>query len=324
MQHDVERRDTPVTDLFKSHRVNLDLVEVGSMKFHPAVLKQMLPDIESALFFGKLFSLKQHELATLLHTLFKSSVIEALTTEGGAHSVDLQDYIVEIGYEYLIQDGDVVLSPDKPAAELLPQLFKDAQVEVATSIKEVAEKLKDVISSMPGKQGQMVFESMMVMNSKRPVIGDFKAKVVHDHHAMNLVIMDVSGSMSERTVRTIVDDVVGLAWEADAYLAIVSNTTTVWQPGEYDSDAVIKAAEFSGTHYETLTQLLDQDWGVVVTIADYDSSRGAMEAIARCTGNIDTVLDISLVNRPTYLAECVGQRAREVKPLLVAEGYLTN
>lgn len=313
-----------MTDLFKSHRVNLDLVEVGTMKFHPAVLKQMLPDIESALFFGKLFELDQHDLGSLLRTLFKSSVVEALTAEGGEHSNELQDYIVEIGYEYLIQDGDVVVSPDKPAAELLPQLFKDAQVEVASSIKEVAEKLKDVISSMPGKQGQMIFESMMVMNSKRPVIGDYKAKVVHDHHAMNLVILDVSGSMTERTVRTIVDDVVGLAWEADAYLAIVSNTTTVWQPGEYDSDAVVKAAEFSGTHYETLTQLLDQDWGVVVTIADYDSSRGAQEAIAQCVGTIDTVLDISLVDRPTFLAECVGQRAREVKPLLVADRYLTN
>ena len=73
--------------------------------------------------------------------------------------------------------------------------------------------------------------------------------------------------------RTIVEDVVALSWEADAHLAIVSNTCTHWFPGEYSVSAVLNAAEYGGTHYEELAPLFENyDWGVVITIADYDSS----------------------------------------------------
>jgi hypothetical protein len=58
---------------------------------------------------------------------------------------------------------------------------------------------------------------------------------------------------------------------------------------------------------------------VVVTIADYDSSWSAREEIKKeCTGKIELLLDISLVSRPTFLSEVVGQLATEVRPLLVA------
>ena len=57
----------------------------------------------------------------------------------------------------------------------------------------------------------------------------------------------------------------------------------------------------------------------MVTIADYDSAMSSYDAIKKtATGKVGTVLDISLVNRPTFLAECVGQLADEVRPLLVA------
>mgnify|MGYP003694702699 CR=1 FL=1 len=62
----------------------------------------------------------------------------------------------------------------------------------------------------------------------------------------------------------------------------------------YTVDGVLAEAEYGGTHYETLSKLLDKDWGVVVCIADYDSSLRAKEAIARCRGHIELVLDISL------------------------------
>jgi hypothetical protein len=32
------------------------------------------------------------------------------------------------------------------------------------------------------------------------------------------------------------------------------------------------------------------------------------------------VLDLSLVQRPTFLAECVGQRADDVRPLMLGSG----
>jgi len=114
--------------------------------------------------------------------------------------------------------------------------------------------------------------------------------------------------------------VVSLAYLANAHLAIVSNTTTHWEPGNYDSTSVLAKAEFGGTHYETLEDLLQRDWGTVITVADYDSSISAADSIAsKCRGSIDEVVDVSLVDRPTYLAEVVGQLAAKVTPVLIAQ-----
>jgi hypothetical protein len=300
-----------------SRPVDMSIIQLKGMKLHVATLRTMLPDIETALFFGKVFELDEQDLNIVLSSLFRSSVLTALTQEATLHSSDLQDYVVELGYENLIELGEIAFAPAAPHAEILPAMWEMAQVDVAKSIKDVAEKLKDVVSAMPGKHGQMMFQSMMKLNARRPIIGDYRASIKHARQAKNLVILDVSGSMSQHTVSTIIDDVVALSWEANASLAIVSNTATIWQPGEYDSNVVLKAAEFGGTHYETLSALLEEDWGVVVTIADYDSSASAKTALAKCKGSIELVLDISLVNTPTFLAECVGQRALEVRPLLV-------
>ena len=291
------------------------------LQFPMAMLKTMLPNVETALFFAQIYRLNADELGTLLSTLFHSPVIEALTGEGGLHSDMLQDYLVDIGYQPYIQAGDIVFGEKQPQGEILPDLWESAKVEVADSIMKGAEKLKDVVAKLPGKHGQMVFRSMQVMNAKRPTIGDHKAHVHHAPQLPNLVVLDVSGSMSKRTIKTIVKDVVALSWEADAHLAIVSNTCTHWAPGEYTVEAVLNAAEYGGTHYEELAPLFeDMDWGVVITIADYDSSYSAKPVIAATNGTIDTVLDISLVSQPTYLSECVGQLAKEVTPLLIGTG----
>lgn len=87
---------------------------------------------------------------------------------------------------------------------------------------------------------------------------------------------------------------------------------------------MLDRAEYGGTRYETLAPLFNRDWGTVVTIADYDSANIAKSVIGNCTGHIGTVLDISLVNRSTFLAECVGQLADKVQPLMVAQGNLTR
>ena len=296
------------------------------LQFPTGILKSMLPDVETALFFAQIYRLNADELGVLLSTLFNSPIIEALTSEGGLHSDMLQDYLVDIGYQSYIQAGVIVFGEKQPQGEILPDLWESAKVEVADSIMKVAEKLKDVVAKLPGKHGQMVFRSMQVMNAKRPTIGDHRAQVHHAPAPPNLVILDVSGSMSERTIETIVEDVVALSWEADAHLAIVSNSCTHWAPGEYTVEAVLRAAEYGGTHYEELAPLFeDMDWGVVITIADYDSSYNAKPAIKATNGTIDTVLDISLVSQPTFLSECVGQKAKDVRPLLIAapHTYLT-
>jgi hypothetical protein len=305
---------------------SLALISVKpGLKFSVATLKAVLPDIETALFFAKLYELDVQELGMLLRTLFATnSVVAALTSEGGVHSSELQDYIVELGFENLFEMGDITIGTTVPKGELLPELWAALEVDVAKSIKTVAEKLKDVVGTMPGKQGEMIFKSLMTVNAQRPTLGVHKAQIHHAPQRENLVILDVSGSMSEETIKIIVDDVVALSYMANAHLIIVSDTSTYWQPGEYSTETVLAAAEYSGTHYETLASALDRDWGVVVTIADYDSSPSARNAIAQCVGRIEQVLDISLVASPTYLAEVVGQLATEVRPLLVAEYDLTG
>ena len=75
-----------------------------------------------------------------------------------------------------------------------------------------------------------------------------------------------------------------------------------------------------------LAPILDQDWDTVITIADYDSAMSSLEYLRdNCKGRIREVLDISLVNRPTFLAECVGLLANKVTPILIGNSrYVTG
>ena len=301
-------------------KANLSIIELrDDLRFPHAMLVKMLPDVETALFFAQVYSLNAKQVGVLISSLFHTTVIEALTGQGGLHSHELQDFLVDLGYEPYILQGEILFGEVKPKGEILPELWNSAQVEVATSIKQVAEKLKNVMTYLPGNKGQMVFNTLAVMNSRRPTIGDYQASIEYPGELPNLVVFDVSGSMTQSTVEQIADEVVALGQEANAHLAIVSNTCTYWAPGEYTTQSVLDAAEFGGTHYEELAPLFyETEWGVVVTIADYDSSRGAKQAIAGCNGTIDTVFDISLVTCPTYLAEVLGQLAGEVQPLMIA------
>lgn len=316
-----------MTSSEKNLRSSLDILEVKpGLRFSVATLQALLPDVETLLFFGKVYDLDYVQLSNLMHQVLKSELADELF--GGEHSTDLQGYLV--GYEDewgnfipgIVPphvDGDVEFDVDVPHGEILPEMWKSLEVDVAQSLKDVAAKLEDVVGLMPGKQGSMVFNSMMKLNAKRPVIGDYRAQVQHARQKENLLILDVSGSVTSGTIHKIVDDVVAMSYMANAHMAIVSNTCTHWDPGTYSSDGIVGAAEFGGTYYETLEDLLQRDWGVVITVADYDSSMDAKRHIkSACHGHIDQVLDISLVNRPTFLAECVGQLADEVRPLLIA------
>lgn len=311
----------------------LELIEIKPGKnFSLALLKEILPDAETLLFFAKVYELDYIQLSNLMYKVLQSPLLDALME--GDHSLDLQDYLV--GYEDEWGDwhdgivppadkGAVTFAPEVPHGEILPQMWESLEVEIADSIKAVAEKLEDVFGLMPGKQGAMVFNTMAKMNARRPTVGDYRAQVHHAPQRENLVILDDSGSMNATTVRAIIGDVVAMSYMANAHFVRVSDTATHWEPGSYDADSILRESEFGGTHYEKLESVLSRDWGVVVTIADYDSSGSAKAHIARkCKGHIELVLDISLVNRPTFLAECVGQLADEVRPLLVAQTSLCS
>jgi len=311
---------------------SLDLIEIKpGVKFSLATLKALLPDTETVLFFGKVYGLDARQLGDLLLKVLDTDIAHALLGEGGMHSTDLQDYLLNGQYDedgnwidpiaesMFMAEGDITFDPDVPKGEILPEVWKSLETEVAQSIKDVAAKLESVVNLLPGKQGSMVFGAMMKLNRNRPTIGDYRAKIHHEPVKENLLILDVSGSVNSDTISRIVGDVVALSYMANAHLAIVSNSTTHWEPGSYDVDSILAKAEYGGTHYETLMPLFDgRDWGVVITIADYDSSLSAKKALAPMSGRVDQVLDISLVDRPTFLAECVGQLANEVRPLLIA------
>jgi len=298
----------------------LELFEFApGRKISWASLQNLLPNVEAALFFAKAYQLNYGQLGKLVSELFKSPLMDALFNEGGTHSVDLQDYLIDtVPADAWPVGGAVQFEADIPPVEFLAHLLEAAEIKIASSIQVVADKLAGVLDSLPSKEGRMVFDHLAQMNRRRPTIGRFQPKIKHQAVPNQLVILDVSQSVSQRTVEAIIADVVAMSWKANAYLAIVSNNTFVWEPGTYNVKDVLARAEFSGTHYETLASLFDRDWGTVITIADYDSSIAAAEHIRKCKGRIGLVLDVSLVNRPTYLAEVVGQLADEVEPMLIA------
>ncbi len=343
MRREPMRMTTSSTMTRSELKRSLDLVEIKpGVQFSLATLRDLLPDVETILFFGKVYELDAQQLGALLHKVLNTDLTSALFAEGMEHSNDLQDYLVgefvcdecggydrcefctwEPGIIDSVDAGDITFSPEVPKGEILPEVWQSLEVQVAQSIKDVATKLESVVGLLPGKQGQMVFQSMRTLNAKRPVLGDYRATIQHDRQKQNLVILDVSGSMNAATIRRIIDDVVALSYNANADMAVVSNTCTYWSAGSYSVDDVLASCEYGGTHYEQLAPLFDRDWGCVITVADYDSSPAAKDALRPCVGRIDQVLDISLVNRSTYLAECLGQLASEVRPLLIGStGYV--
>jgi hypothetical protein len=294
--------------------------------FPKQFLIDALPDVETVLFFAKVYDLAPQDVTALLNICVPSDVVTALTVEADMHSLSLQDYVVEEffdGDEWHYSDLSFLeCLPGAKApvdAEILPEVWKNIELVIAQSIKDVASTISGTIEHMPGRTGSMVFQTMAKVNARRPTIGDYKAGFKHEQLKRVLVVFDVSGSMSEPTVRTIVDDVVGLAYEANAALAIVSNSAFFYQAGAFSTSQVLEDAEYGGTHYEMLVPLFtDQDWDAVVTIADYDSSPTAARALARCNSKIGQLFDVSLVDRSTYLAECLAPLADEVRPLLIA------
>lgn len=297
----------------------LKLIEiVPGKKFSAESLKKILPDIETALFFAKVYKMDASHLGDLLSSVFNTTLVKALTT--GSHSTALQDYLVDTVPDSIVKQSKVHYSTGAPVpkGEILPELWEQLEVQVIESIAALSERLVDVLDALPTKQGNMVFQTLAKLQKQRPVIGTFAAGIKHSRVPDVLVVLDVSGSMSASTIKEIVDDVVALSWKANAHMAIVSDTATFWEPGTYTSQDILDRAEYGGTRYEQLAPLLDRNWGTVITVADYDSSMGAKHALSSRQGRIGQVLDISLVNQPTFLAECVGQLADKVTPVLIA------
>lgn len=307
---------------------DLTLISVTKGRRWPlAHLKKTLKSPVWVVRFAKAFGLDAYEFGALLRLLFPDvDIVKALTLEGGDHSASLQTYLVDLGYDSQMFPGLVpeqTVEPD-PEVDLLAEMFEELEVKLADGLDDIVYEVADLMTDMPGKEGRMGLKSLLKVDRKiQKRLGVHEAQIIHAHTPPNLVVLDVSASMSEETIKRIVDAVVSLANRADAHLIIVSDTARTWKPGEFDTGSVLAESEFSGTHYEKLAPAFDRNWGTVITIADYDSGWDAKDLIAQCKGRISLLLDISLVNRPTYLAECLGQLADEVRPLMVAKASLT-
>lgn len=302
-------------------RAGLEIFELKpGVKVRLEVLRDLVPDTETALFFGKAYKLDYRQLSALLSKLFKTTVVQALLNEADSHSTTLQDYIVSVvPPAERVKAGITDKSfTTQPVHEFLPELWAQLEVKIAASITELVDSLGGALHMVQGKHGVMLFKTLATLNKQRNAIGQHTAQIHHGKVEKNLVIFDVSGSVSRPTAEKIIDEVVGMAWRANAALAIVSDTTFVWDPGTFTSDVVMAKAQFGGTHYETLTDVLDEDWATVITVADYDSSNSARHYVLNnAKGHIQQVCDISLVDKASFLAEVVGQHADKVVPLLI-------
>ena len=58
-------------------------------------LKELLPDVQTAAWFGAYYKLSRTKLAELFLILFASPVLKALMTEGYQHSTSLQTYLAQ-------------------------------------------------------------------------------------------------------------------------------------------------------------------------------------------------------------------------------------
>ena len=301
----------------KSLSESISLFQINQSTFvSVAKLKQLLPTVELAIFFAKVYGLDYRRLGELLDQLFNLTVIEVLRE--GDHSQDLQDYLVATTPQHLVPElPGPTPTEELPSSEVMVQLFESASIKVAQSIMDVGKKLSSVLGMLPSKQGDMVFQTMLKMNRNRPTIGIHAAAIKHRRVEDVAVVLDVSGSMTESTVRAILGDVLALTYNTNAHLITVSDQAHHWEPGSASMDAVLKTAAYAGTHYEQLAPMFEKEWGTVVTIADYDSSRDAKRVLGLCSGRIGRILDISLVSRPTFLGECLGQLADSVEPLLI-------
>lgn len=300
----------------------------GTCRWPVDVLRKTLKDPVWAVRFGALQQLDAYEMGGLLRMLFPGvTVIQALTMEGGEHSATLQSYAVALGYDTLVFDAVVGNHGPDPEPErddlVLAELAKEFEVVVAKDLDQLNFTLANTMMHMPGKQGRMEIKAQRKVDRRnRKKVGFMQARITHPRHAENAVFVDDSGSVGEKTLTAVAHAVKAMAVKANAHLVLVSNTVRHFKPGEYTVASILANAEYMGTHYETLVPLMNRHWGKVITIADFDSSWGAKEALSTCTGSIDTLLDISYVDRPTFLAECLDHLARESRPLMVGASSL--
>lgn len=293
------------------------------------ILRAMLVDpnasqaenIERALFFGNWYKLDAQQLGDLFSLLNLGGVLDALL-EGG-HSVDLQPWLDDIGYsERELEQQSVaetvgVYDPNATPPEFLPELWKNAQVKVLSSLAELADGLTlEVLSKLPSDQAQMNVAHYARLN-RNGTIGISKPEYAYQQQMKVGIVYDCSSSMGRTFAEKATKDVAALSHQLNADIILVSTYAERLTAGTFSVKDVLDHWQNGGTRYGTLAPYFQEDWDVIVAIADYDSHWGAQATLSRCKGKIGHLFDISVVPMPTFLSECLAPLAAEVTPLFI-------
>src|SRR5690349_9182993 len=134
-------------------RSSADVVTFDSGRAFPKqFLTDALPDVETALFFAKVYELSPSDVAKTLQICVPSMVVDALTAEAGMHSLSLQDYLVDEFYDdgewhydslEFLEKLNGVAAPAN--AEILPEVWKNIELTIADSIQTVASTISGTI-----------------------------------------------------------------------------------------------------------------------------------------------------------------------------------
>ena len=317
--------------------------DTGRAVFKVKDLNNALKTAADVVFFAKLMCLTRKQFVQLLYALYGTfnkdygthTALEGDRTtfmaqesmgravakilEGCTFSTELQGYMEQdLGFYELSSGTPSSAPPEKVSDTLLTMQWDLMELEIAHSIQKVGNKLHATLGSMPGREMAMFFEHTATMNRRRPTLGDYRATFKYTEKAPNLVILDVSGSIGEKAVKAVAEEVVSLGYKADAHLALVSTSTLHWEPGTYSVRSILESAEYGGTQYESLAPLFhNRDWETVVTMADYDGYSNARDRLSELPGSIEKLVDISLVRKPTHLAMCLESRAKECEAMSI-------
>lgn len=261
----------------------------------------------------------------------------------GGHSTELQTWWDEQGISIPIPDKEEVLiddpaapsdKPDDVDDETLFDLVNNSLVKLPESIQELADGLFiEVLSNLPTGRASYVIEHFQQV-SKFGTFGTMKTGLEYEKNTNACVVLDCSGSMGYRLGEAIANAVVHLANELKCDLILVSSAAKRLPAGTFSAETVKRNWQNAGTYYNQLVphfKDISQSYDVVVTIADYDSIPSHKIEIAKlCKAKVHTLYDICVqyveqspgVAKSSFLAECLGQLAKEVKPVFVgAEGF---
>lgn len=278
---------------------------------------------DGMILFGQLYKLNAQQLMHLAQIVYGGeNFVDMLTS--GDHSYTLQSYTEHIAGELDVEQT-ITFSEEKTVPErdsLLTELFAAHQVGITSLVVEIADKFSKFLNTLPGHESKLEVMRLNKVNRRTGLPVSQRARIEYSNLLPNLLIIDVSSSQGSALIASIVDNCIDLAVKYDMHLGIVSHIAEWYVPGTYDRDAVMNSPCMNGgTSYKALADIgvASENWGTVVTVADFDGQQYDRDAWHKAGGSVDHVVDISTVTKQSWLSEVVAvQSPNDVQQLVVA------